>query len=265
MGRLSATMSSTGSDRRGKGAEHGRGRCAPTQRPIVGSAPALERTGAGRGWPVAGRGDRAPPEPGDSHHHSPGRGAAGGGARPVHPVVAAGPARPPGTLWDRVGQDGPAWIGRVLGGVHGYDPGRGLGGNFGFIAPVLAAESPASIDAINVYLPEVALNAVAFGGFVVGFVLFGLAMVKRATLPRSSGDAGRRGRPGPGVRIRSGPDRLTGVVDRCRPWERGPRRRPCLAWVSTVAETGALTPRSPAPAAADRHHATRSSGRAASP
>jgi hypothetical protein len=140
-----------------------------------------------------------------------------------------------------------------------------VSGNFGFIAPVLAAESPASIDAINVYLPEVALNAVAFGGFVVGFVLFGLAMVKRATLPRSSGDAGRRGRPGPGVRIRSGPDRLTGVVDRCRPWERGPRRRPCLAWVSTVAETGALTPRSPAPAAADRHHATRSSGRAASP
>jgi hypothetical protein len=131
-----------------------------------------------------------------------------------------------------------------------------VSGNFGFIAPVLAAESPASIDAIN---------AVAFGGFVVGFVLFGLAMVKRATLPRSSGDAGRRGRPGPGVRIRSGPDRLTGVVDRCRPWERGPRRRPCLAWVSTVAETGALTPRSPAPAAADRHHATRSSGRAASP
>jgi hypothetical protein len=127
MGRLSATMSSTGSDRRGKGAEHGRGRCAPTQRPIVGSAPALERTGAGRGWPVAGRGDRAPPEPGDSHHHSPGRGAAGGGARPVHPVVAAGPARPPGTLWDRVGQDGPAWLGRVLACVHGYDPGRGLG------------------------------------------------------------------------------------------------------------------------------------------
>jgi hypothetical protein len=114
-----------------------------------------------------------------------------------------------------------------------------VSGNFGFIAPVLAAESPASIDAINVYLPEVALNAVAFGGFVVGFVLFGLAMVKRATLPRSSGDAGRRGRPGPGVRIRSGPDRLTGVVDRCRPWERGPGRRPWLAWVSAVAETSA--------------------------
>jgi hypothetical protein len=62
-----------------------------------------------------------------------------------------------------------------------------VSGNFGFIAPVLAAESPATIDAINRYLPEVALNAVAFGGFVVGFILFGMAMAKTATLPRSSG------------------------------------------------------------------------------
>ena len=62
-----------------------------------------------------------------------------------------------------------------------------VSGNFGFIAPVLAAESPATIDAINVYLPEVALNGVAFGGFVVGFVMFGMAMAKTATVPRSSG------------------------------------------------------------------------------
>jgi hypothetical protein len=62
-----------------------------------------------------------------------------------------------------------------------------VGGNFGFIAPVLAAESPATIDAISVYLPVVALNGVAFGGFVVGFVMFGMAMTKTATLPRSSG------------------------------------------------------------------------------
>ena len=60
-------------------------------------------------------------------------------------------------------------------------------GNFGFLAPVLAAESPATIDAINVYLPVVALNGVAFGGFVVGFILFGMAMAKTATFPRSSG------------------------------------------------------------------------------
>jgi hypothetical protein len=62
-----------------------------------------------------------------------------------------------------------------------------VSGNFGFLAPVLAAESPATIDAINVYLPVVALNGVAFGGFVVGFILFGMAMAKTATFPRSSG------------------------------------------------------------------------------
>jgi hypothetical protein len=62
-----------------------------------------------------------------------------------------------------------------------------VSGNFGFIAPVLAAESPATIDAINFYLPVVALNTVAFGGFVVGFVMFGTAMAKTATLPRASG------------------------------------------------------------------------------
>jgi hypothetical protein len=62
-----------------------------------------------------------------------------------------------------------------------------VSGNFGFLAPVLAAESPATIDAINVYPPVVALDAVAFGGFVVGFVLFGLAMARTATLPRFSG------------------------------------------------------------------------------
>jgi hypothetical protein len=62
-----------------------------------------------------------------------------------------------------------------------------VSGNFGFIAPVLAAESPATIHAINVYLPVMALNGVAFLGFVVGFVLFGIAMTKTATLPRPSG------------------------------------------------------------------------------
>src|SRR5215211_5813569 len=62
-----------------------------------------------------------------------------------------------------------------------------VSGNFGFIAPVLAAESPATIDAINAYLPVVALNAVAFVGFVAGFNVFGMAMAKTATLPRSSG------------------------------------------------------------------------------
>jgi hypothetical protein len=62
-----------------------------------------------------------------------------------------------------------------------------VSGNFGFLAPVLAAKSPQTIDAINAYLPVVAFNVVAFVGFVVGFVLFGMAMAKTATLPRASG------------------------------------------------------------------------------
>jgi hypothetical protein len=62
-----------------------------------------------------------------------------------------------------------------------------VSGNFGFLAPVLASRSPQTIDAINRYLPEVALNGVAFGGFVVGFVMFGLAMAKTASFPRPSG------------------------------------------------------------------------------
>jgi hypothetical protein len=53
-----------------------------------------------------------------------------------------------------------------------------VSGNFGFLAPVLATESPQTIDAINRYPPEVALNAVAFVGFVVGFLALGVAMAK---------------------------------------------------------------------------------------
>jgi hypothetical protein len=34
-----------------------------------------------------------------------------------------------------------------------------VSGNFGFLAPVLAAESPQAIDAINRYLPEVPSKA----------------------------------------------------------------------------------------------------------
>ncbi len=62
-----------------------------------------------------------------------------------------------------------------------------VSGNFGFIAPVLAAESPEAIDAINLYPPVVILNAVAFVTFVLGFVIFGVAMTKAGTLPHSPG------------------------------------------------------------------------------
>jgi hypothetical protein len=62
-----------------------------------------------------------------------------------------------------------------------------VSGNFGFLAPVLATQSPATIDAINRYPPEAALNALAFGGFVVGFGMFGVAMARTASFPRPAG------------------------------------------------------------------------------
>lgn len=62
-----------------------------------------------------------------------------------------------------------------------------VSGNFGFLAPVLAAEAPATIEAISVYPPVAALNGMGAIGFMVGFVIFGRAMSKTATLPRLSG------------------------------------------------------------------------------
>ena len=62
-----------------------------------------------------------------------------------------------------------------------------VSGNFGFLAPVLAKESPAVIDAILNYPPVVGLNALAVIGFVVGYALFGIAMTRTATLPRLAG------------------------------------------------------------------------------
>ena len=62
-----------------------------------------------------------------------------------------------------------------------------VSGNFGFLAPVLAAKAPETIDAISGYGPVVAFNGMAAIGFIVGFVIFGVAMSKTATLPRYSG------------------------------------------------------------------------------
>ena len=62
-----------------------------------------------------------------------------------------------------------------------------VSGNFGFLAPVLAKESPGVIDAILGYPPVVGLNALAVVGFVGGYALFGIAMARTATLPRLSG------------------------------------------------------------------------------
>jgi hypothetical protein len=62
-----------------------------------------------------------------------------------------------------------------------------VSGNFGFLAPVLAREAPAVINSIGLYPPVVGLNGLAVIGFVAGYVLFGIAMTRTATLPRLSG------------------------------------------------------------------------------
>jgi hypothetical protein len=61
-----------------------------------------------------------------------------------------------------------------------------VGGNFGFFAPVLAKESPATLDAIGQYWPVAVINGLAAITFMIGYLLFGIAMTKTA-LPRWSG------------------------------------------------------------------------------
>ena len=58
---------------------------------------------------------------------------------------------------------------------------------FGFLAPVLAAEAPATLDAIAAYPPVVVFNGIAAVGFMLGFVLLGIAVAKSGAFPRWSG------------------------------------------------------------------------------
>ena len=60
-------------------------------------------------------------------------------------------------------------------------------GNFGFLAPVLARESPAVLDSITQYPPTVGINGVAALTFMIGYALFGVAMMRSRTLPRLAG------------------------------------------------------------------------------
>ena len=60
-------------------------------------------------------------------------------------------------------------------------------GNFGFFAPVMAKEAPATLNAIEQYSPVVVINGLAAVLFMIGYLLFGIAMAKTATLPRLAG------------------------------------------------------------------------------
>jgi hypothetical protein len=60
-------------------------------------------------------------------------------------------------------------------------------GNFGFLAPVLAKQSPAVLDSISQYIPVVIINGLAAILFMIGYVLFGVAMIRTPTPPRWAG------------------------------------------------------------------------------
>jgi hypothetical protein len=60
-------------------------------------------------------------------------------------------------------------------------------GYFGFLAPVLARQSPAVLAAINLYSPVLVIGGLAAICFIVGYAIFGIAMTKTITLPRLSG------------------------------------------------------------------------------
>ena len=62
-----------------------------------------------------------------------------------------------------------------------------ISNNYGFIAPVLAAQAPAMLDAINTYPPVVALNVLLTVGFFLGFIFFGIATLRAHVLPRQTG------------------------------------------------------------------------------
>jgi hypothetical protein len=62
-----------------------------------------------------------------------------------------------------------------------------ISSQFGFIAPVLAAEAPATLDAITVYLPVVIFNGLAAIVFIVGYATLGIAVAKARVFPRWSG------------------------------------------------------------------------------
>ena len=61
-------------------------------------------------------------------------------------------------------------------------------GNFWFLAPVLAKKSPAVLDALNQYPPVVVINGLAAVAFMIGYLMFGIAMTRTApSWPRLSG------------------------------------------------------------------------------
>ena len=62
-----------------------------------------------------------------------------------------------------------------------------ISSQFGFIAPVLAAEAPTTLDQIVLYQPVVVFNGVAAVLFMLGYVILGVTMTARTNFPRMAG------------------------------------------------------------------------------
>jgi hypothetical protein len=124
-----------------------------------------------------------PPRDGRRDHFE--RGGAGRRTFSLHTFLVAALARTARTLCFSAGKHGTVGIaGFLVAFTATYL--MGVGGNFGFFAPLLAKEAPATLDAIARYWPVAVINGLAAIAFMIGFVLFGIAMTKTA-LPRWSG------------------------------------------------------------------------------
>ena len=111
-------------------------------------------------------------------------------------------------------------------------------GNFGFFAPVLAKQSPAVLDSINQYSPVVIINGLAAILFMIGYVLFGVAMIRTATLPRWSGVLVAVGAPAHLLGFGHSSACHDGRVADRDPGQRESWRRARLGRLSAVARTG---------------------------
>jgi hypothetical protein len=105
-------------------------------------------------------------------------------------------------------------------------------GNFGFLPPVLAKQSPLVLDSINQYPPVVIINGLAAILFMIGFILFGIAMIRTAALPRWSGLLVAVGRSGASAGFRDS----SACLD-CRLGDRVSRRWARLGELSALADT----------------------------
>lgn len=57
-------------------------------------------------------------------------------------------------------------------------------GNYGYIAPVLAARAPELLAEVNAYGPELGLNLLMVVTYILGFILLGVASARAGVLPR---------------------------------------------------------------------------------